>query len=686
MLVNSKFKSLLSLLLITSIFSALIVLEARAQDQGYKKIHDAPQDALFWAQPTFQNIDMSPTGHAIAVVRSNNDETNDVIIMTLGEDQKVETLELGEIVPIWTRWKSESTLLIAYQESKSIRLPFGMKVEEEDGSYSKNFTGLNQARLVAFDVNKKSVIATMFASGGKNIKENLNLASITSILADDPDHIIMPAKDGRTRLYKVNVKTGKHKEIAKGSLKTSGWLVNDAGVPVVRFDNDDSGEWVEILTTPPGEENWDRLAFIRREELSSFTPITQAEASHIFYVSARPEGRDKNAVYKYDLQSKTYLGLVSAHDIVDVQTAKLDENGDLFATVYFEDQISYDFVNKKNTKHYKAVRGFFDNEFNVYIEEISNDGNIWLLRVEGPRDPGSYYYYTKSTSSIDPLYQTNPRLPADKLGTVEKYNYTALDGTKLHGYITHPPKNTKGPAPLIVLPHGGPEARDYIRFDFFSQFFASKGYRVFQPNFRGGSGYGRAFAEAGYGEWGGLMQDDVTAGVQSLIKDGLGEIGHICIAGASYGGYTALMGAIKTPELYECAVSLNGVTDLIDMVEFDIKKFKGNDVLIEYLFKTFGHPREDQDRLIYNSPTRRVDDIQIPVLVVQGTQDTTVPLQQGELMRDALRTAGKEYEYHEFDMNHSLFNLEGDTRFERYEYMLETFQITEKFIGKHIMK
>ena len=154
------------------------------------------------------------------------------------------------------------------------------------------------------------------------------------------------------------------------------------------------------------------------------------------------------------------------------------------------------------------------------------------------------------------------------LGSIRITSFKARDGTQIPAYLTLPPGSEGKKLPLVVLPHGGPESRDWPQFDWWSQFLATRGYAVLQPQFRGSTGFGEAFRLAGRRQWGGLMQDDVTDGVQALISDGTADPGRVCIVGASYGGYAALAGATFTPQLYHCAASINGVSDLADMLQW----------------------------------------------------------------------------------------------------------------------
>jgi dipeptidyl aminopeptidase/acylaminoacyl peptidase len=224
---------------------------------------------------------------------------------------------------------------------------------------------------------------------------------------------------------------------------------------------------------------------------------------------------------------------------------------------------------------------------------------------------------------------------------MKPYAYKARDGLDIPAYLTLPPGKAAKQLPLVVFPHGGPMARDAMTFNPETQFFANRGYAVFQPNFRGSSGYGKKFMEAGFGQWGLKMQDDVTDGVKKLIADGIVDPKRICIVGESYGGYAALAGAAFTPDLYACAAGWAGVYDLRSFLSTRAKEYGRDSEMIESWSRFIGDRWSDSDKLDMASPAKNADKIKIPVLLMHGEDDATVRIDQSETMDRALRRAGK---------------------------------------------
>jgi dipeptidyl aminopeptidase/acylaminoacyl peptidase len=271
------------------------------------------------------------------------------------------------------------------------------------------------------------------------------------------------------------------------------------------------------------------------------------------------------------------------------------------------------------------------------------------VRSSDPQHPDTYWLYDTKTHQLKVLAGAYPTLQPTDLGAMKPYPYKARDGLDIHAYLTLPPGKAAHNLPVVIFPHGGPEERDSIEFDWWAQFMASRGYAVLQPNFRGSAGYGWKFQSAGFTQWGRAMQDDVTDGVKKLIADGIADPKRICIVGASYGGYAALAGATFTPDLYACAVSVAGVSNLIDLQN----SVSG----MAYWTTRIGDVDKDADALKAESPTLHADQVRAPILLMHGEKDVTVPIDQSTQERDALKKAGKDVSFVSIDGDDHYLNL-----------------------------
>ncbi|MCC5994918.1 MAG: S9 family peptidase [Oceanicaulis sp.] len=267
-----------------------------------------------------------------------------------------------------------------------------------------------------------------------------------------------------------------------------------------------------------------------------------------------------------------------------------------------------------------------------------------LVHIAAPGEAGSFLLVDRPSGEIAPIGEVRPAITdAGLVSTRRLITYSTRDGATLEAIITDPPGAAPGEVrPLVVLPHGGPASQDHLGEDYIAGFIAALGYRVAQPNFRGSTGYGRAFERAGWGEWGGKMQDDVTDVLTHLIAEGAADPARVCIAGASYGGYAALAGAAFTPDLYRCAAAIAPVTDLWvfagDIGARSSRRSRERD----YWRRSIGDPTRQRAMLEARSPARHAAQVQAPVLLIHPVEDTVVPISQSELMQRALTNAGKD--------------------------------------------
>jgi dipeptidyl aminopeptidase/acylaminoacyl peptidase len=377
-------------------------------------------------------------------------------------------------------------------------------------------------------------------------------------------------------------------------------------------------------------------------------------------------------VSKTDASEKT----IYANPQFDVSEALTDPwTGRAIGYVYIDDKPEYVFLDPKMQAMETGLQVSFPG---LIVRPVSWDVAVdkVIFSVSGPRSPEAFYLLDRTTHQATPITHTYPELTAADLGEERPYPYTARDGVPISAYLTLPPGKPLKNLPAVIFPHGGPVARDEIGYDYMAQFFANRGYVVLQPNFRGSSGYGHKFTQAGYGQWGLKMQDDITDGVKKLIADGIADPKRICIVGASYGGYAALAGAAFTPDLYACAISWAGISDVGALMRDESDEYGHNSSVMSQ-WKLFAGDRfKDAARIQSVSPLYSVSRIKCPILLMHGTKDTTVPLNQSQLMRDALESAGKPVEY---------IAIEGDTHYlETASTRTRFFKEAEAFLAKYI--
>ena len=292
-----------------------------------------------------------------------------------------------------------------------------------------------------------------------------------------------------------------------------------------------------------------------------------------------------------------------------------------------------------------AVHSFSEDV--VAAHSWSDDFRRFLIYTAGHDNAGTWWFVDLETHRAYPFGQVYPEIHGSQIGDNRVIKYQAADGLPLEGLLTLPPGVEAQHLPLVVLPHGGPEARDYQGFDWLAQAFASRGYAVWQPNFRGSSGYGVAFRNAGMGEWGRKMQSDITDGTLELARQGIIDPTRACIVGASYGGYAALAGVTVQQGLYRCAVSYAGVADLNEMLRRGASYYRSN--VTRYWKAYMGVKGSAKRDLAGISPAGLAQRADAPVLLIHGKDDTVVPIEQSRIMKRALERAGKHVEYLELE-------------------------------------
>ena len=598
-------------------------------------------DDLF-SDPTVVDAAISPSGQYLALIMRREDD--DLLLtydLKSGQKKVLQrvlksaagknlTMRLGTVY-----WKSEDRLLFrAHVRPLAGKSVWGM---------SDTTIGKLGDRLFAVDRDGGNLVGLLGDNHNSALEGAFDLGDIASFLPNDPQHILMELNgwNGRS-LFKVDLSTGKGEQLERPMESVVGWWLDLDGNPVVRIQatagtvrlfRKQEGKWVQFL----------KMRAREMKERPEYEPVGASDQEGKYYVLARPPGHDRTGLYLYDLEHEQFGEPVIENAVYDIASVRISRDG---KRVLFHCYMAHvrvcEFEDAKFNSHIRGLRRYFEQTANVYIFDSSQDSKTFLLYVEGPRDPPGYYYYRVDEQNINTVGIERTRLGDVLLPDVKVVDYKARDGKPLSGYLTTPanaPKDVK--LPLIVYPHGGPEMRDRLTYDPWVQFFVSRGYAVFQPNFRGSDGFGRAFAESGYGEWGRKMQDDITFGVKKLIADGVVDPKRICIIGGSYGGYAALAGATLTPDLYACAVSVNGVSNLPALIG---RSARWSDWAEDYWDVRLGSRFRDKKALEEVSPTENADKAVAPIMIIHGRDDTVVPFSHAIRMRDALKAAGKSVE------------------------------------------
>lgn len=513
-------------------------------------------------------------------------------------------------------------------------------------------------RTVSVDRERGEIATTLFSSTGHGDVEGAH-NGVLDWLPDEPEHVLMMAhRDGVLSVYRVNILTAETVLVEAGNERTVGWQVQN-GRAVVRGDVSDEVWRIETYVRAGDSDDW-----VRSEELDDqdsdadappFVWLGEADEPQQALVLARPDGADLVAIYRYDTEAGTFGDLYAQVDGYDIRSGVHDSNGGLVGYAYDAVKREFHWFEEDWRRHLERIRASFDSSEAILPVSIAD--RRMVIEVTGPRTPRSFYVFEFETEELEHLVDADPHLSRGRLRQMEPLTYTARDGLTLQGYVSYPSIGPGPEVPLVVMPHGGPAVRDVQEFDPVVQYLTAVGYAVFQPNYRGSSGYGRAFTDAGDGEWGRLMQTDIDDGVLHLVSQGVVSAEQICIVGFSYGGYAALMAAVSSPDLYRCAFGAGGVYDLPMALEAEEA---ASPVNAEALRRKIGDPADDRAAIEAISPAYRADEIAMPVMLMHGTRDGIVSVEQSRRMADALKRAGAAFEYLEVEFGDHNWGVDRD--------------------------
>ena len=601
-----------------------------------------PLDAFFAEEAAF-GASLSPDGRRIALSRRLGTDADAPTVLDILNAEDLSSpprrVSLGDLEAEWVQWVSESRLLVRVMDIQTLRGGdlFG-------SNFSRSNLDVEVRRVLSVDVDVGGTPVILFGSDRNRLRYSFHLGAVVDLLPDDPDHVLMAAAEhsGDVALHKVNVLNGQARLVERGSRRTVGWHVKD-GVAVMRRDLNLRGTMETIYARAPGESEW---KFVRRSAVNDqpeMSWIADGDERDAVLVSARRDGEDELAVRRLDLHDLSLGPPIDGRPGRDVAGAVLDARGVYLGAAYYGDRLEYVFADRGLAAIHRAMNRFFDDECNVSIQELDRTRNRMLVYASGPREAGGWYLFDVAARHFTAI-ASRTALTRDQLAPVEAVRVQTRDGATLDAYLTVP--LGARPGPLVVLPHGGPEVRDVQDWDRQAQVFAAQGWWVLQPNFRGSGGYGRAFAAAGWKRWGDRMQEDVEDAVAQVIRDKGLPADKVAIMGSSYGGYAAMMGAVRRPDLYKACISICGVSDLPEVLNAEDRDDDTPGKRI-YAFWTerIGDPGTDRAMLEEASPRRRAAEIACPVLLVHGELDEVVPVHQSRRMEAALKRAGKSVQY-----------------------------------------
>jgi len=647
--------------IITSLLLAGITFLSYAEKQAltYKE---------FGHLPVIQKPAVSPDGKHIAGI-FNTEEGPSVVMSDFGSNAivKLASLKKSKDRIDSVIWANNERLLIS-------------------SSYSKRQWGdrFRVDRLFAVNIDGSQLVELNRRGSRRNLSaaetamfDLHSSQKIVSLLKTDKENVLLQfysPKDKGQSVYKVNIYENDFKKLFVNKYNVGTWVANEDGHVVLGVGSDkDDTSIVNIWYRKNDSDDWKLLHSQQAFGGETFSPVLVKDDKAIVITDHE---LNREALWQYDIKSGKYDKLLYANDKYDIKGAIFNADRDeVIGAVFFDHYRKNHFFKDADTKIYSLVKNSFK-QYQASIYSMSKDKKKILVSAQRDNSPPKFFWLNLEKKSGGFWISQYPSLEGKVLASVQPFEFEASDGMSLNGYLTLPTISTdsnKKP-PLIIHPHGGPQARDYQYFSPFVQYFSSKGYAVLQVNFRGSTGFNNKYQTAGYHQWGKRMQNDIYEAIDWLAETDLVDTDNSCIVGASYGGYVALTAAFQRPDQFKCIASIAGIGDLLELAK-DEYKYESKRPFID---KTIGNPKDDQviAELKTVSAINFVDKIKSPILLIHGKHDTQVRFSQSEDFYDEAKSAGVNIDFVEFE--------NGTHYLDENENRLKTFKVIGEFLGEHL--
>ena len=491
--------------------------------------------------------------------------------------------------------------------------------------------------------------------------------NVIDILPDQPDNILVYVPENRFGLaYRLDIRTRHPRQVAR-SAAPFGTFVPDADGNILITVGQSNDNRRQIHTRPAPRTRWSLVASFGAED-EAWLPVRFGPKPNTYY-TLDSRGGSTEGLGVYDAATGQHR-MIIRHPTVDVTSLLVDPAARGVYGIRFDDhypQASYINPSHPLARQHAALTKMFEGD-TVHLVSATRDYRLAIALVTGDRRPGDYYLVDTEAKKVEPLKSRKPLLKPETLSPSSPIELKVRDGTTIYGYVTSS-ATTEQPGPMVVYVHGGPHGqRDYWGYDDTVQLLASRGFHVLQVNFRGSGGYGVEYERAGFGQWGRRMQDDITDATRWAVENGIADPDRICIFGASYGAYSAMMGTIREPDLYRCALGMHGIYDLALMQkQGDISRTLAGQKFIRRILGA------DKDELMATSPTQQAGRIRAKVMLVHGGLDERAPPGHATRLRKALARAGNEPEWL-FDRQQGHGFLGDAARVNLFERMLAFFE------------
>lgn len=626
---------------------------------------------VFAKQPSFRSVKISPTGEYLAFTYEEGTEVRLAVMST--KDKKIlSSFEFGEHKRV---------------------IQFDWLNHERVGMFVQKFTGWLDG------ANPQTIWVAANYDG--SIRRGLwdfssSSMSLLSTLDDDPEHVLVTKRHwsdgGGAKVYKVDIYSAKNDYL---KLEPQSAVHSDPGIiaygtnlkgeVTIAYEYDRGKDEISDeddigylhFKAKGGSDDWSRLALPAKRKRPDVNFYGyNLDETKVYFTSNFDQADDSTlGLFEMDLSSLK-ITKVFRHEDVDITGGIYGPDDELIGVEYEAGYPEKFFIDPKaeGAVYLRSFMAAFP-EYSVDITSMTDDKSKLLVFAYSDRDPGKFYIYDKAKKSMKYLLSIKPEVKPELMARVEPFALKARDGLKMYGQFTIPNGVELKNLPLVVYPHGGPYGvADKWGWDRRAQMLANNGYLVMQLNFRGSGDYGEEFMEAGYGEWGRKMQDDITDATLWAIKTGAADKDRICIHGVSYGGYASMNAVVAEPDLYKCSIPDAGPYDL-ELQWDNADTFRGANMKYKeyYIKRSIGGSENNRER----SPVFHVDKVKADLFIVHGENDVRVPIENAYVLEEALKKAKKPYI--------KMYKEDGHG-FQKLEYRLDLYKEMLKFLEKNIGK
>lgn len=610
-----------------------------------------PPISAFARIPAIRGVAISPDGQRLLYIGSQDDQEMLITLSTSAAEapQAILGSKPGELDISWCGWANNERILCGVV-----------------GTMTASGTTFPISRLLGLNADGSKLKALIQNSDNGTAQFQDQILDWTPA---QPDSVLIeldPEYTGHPSVYELNVNSGRQSLRVRSHPIIRSFSTDGAGSIRIGMGYTSNSTTLQYFARLDDTRKWLSLSKVDMfNAAGELTPLAVIPGTNRAFASGFHEGRQ--ALWEMDMTDQANPKLVFSHPLVDAAEPLLSPDRKLIGISYETDRPFVYYTDDETRMLMQSINKVLPDTFN-YISDFSLDRRSYIISSSSDVEAQTYYLLQPESKKLVRIRTAYPELDPKTLGRMQSISYKARDGVEIPGYLTAPVGVRAEKLPLIVMPHGGPVSRDSWDFDFLRAFLVSRGYAVLQMNFRGSSGYGDAWYSDAHQDWGGLTYNDITDGTRWAIERGIADPKRVCIVGWSFGGYAALLSAVRNNDLYRCSASIAGVSDLKDLLR-EARYYRSKAFIREQI-------GTDKEKLREDSPVNHAAKIEMPVFLIHGDRDVQADVDHSRRMASALKKAGKPHQ--------AIYLKDATHQLRRQSDRVTLLTELEKFLSQHL--